>query len=70
MTEQLPLTTFSDIEAAARRIKGQAVRTPLLHYPVLDEVSGGRVFVLATELFEQATTNTNWRACCLATMPW
>ncbi|MGZ8370936.1 MAG: threonine ammonia-lyase [Caulobacteraceae bacterium] len=41
------LPTFSDVEAAARRIEGQAVKTPLLRSDALDEATGGRVFVKA-----------------------
>ncbi len=36
---------FADILAARERIAGQAVRTPLLHSPVLSERTGGRVFL-------------------------
>jgi len=39
------LPTVADVEAAARRIAGVAVRTPLIHSPVLDERVGGRVFL-------------------------
>ena len=35
------------IEAAASRLDGHAVRTPLLHAPLLDEMAGRRVFVKA-----------------------
>lgn len=34
-----------DIEAAAARLDGIAVRTPLIQSPPLDEVAGGRVFI-------------------------
>lgn len=37
--------TIDDIEAAARRLRGVAVRTPLIHNAELDEATGGRVFV-------------------------
>ena len=43
MKEDLP--TFADIEAAARRIAGKAVRTPLLNAPVLSERFGGQIFL-------------------------
>ena len=43
MSDALP--TFADIEAAARRIAGQAVRTPLLNAPVLSERFGGQIFL-------------------------
>ncbi|MDJ0638684.1 MAG: threonine/serine dehydratase [Paracoccaceae bacterium] len=33
------------IEAAAKQIKGHAVRTPLLNAPLLDETAGRRIFV-------------------------
>lgn len=39
--------TLGDIEAAARRLAGHAVRTPLLSVPALDERAGTRVFVKA-----------------------
>ncbi|HEY0302937.1 MAG TPA: threonine/serine dehydratase, partial [Rhizomicrobium sp.] len=39
------LPTAADIEAAARRLAGIAVRTPLVSFPVLDERLGARVFL-------------------------
>lgn len=45
-----PLPTIADVEAAARRLKGIATRTPLLSSPVLDAVTGGRVFLKAETL--------------------
>lgn len=41
---------FSDIEAAAGRLRGHAVTTPLLEAPLLNERLGGRVFVKAENL--------------------
>lgn len=37
--------TFADIEAAAARIKGHAVETPLVESPALNELLGGRVLM-------------------------
>ncbi|MBL4789270.1 MAG: pyridoxal-phosphate dependent enzyme, partial [Kordiimonadaceae bacterium] len=39
-----------DIKAAAERLKGIAVRTPLIENPALNEIAGGRVFVKAENL--------------------
>jgi len=39
--------TFVDIEDAAARLEGMAVKTPLLRCDALDEAAGGRVFVKA-----------------------
>lgn len=44
------LPNVSDIEAAATRIHGVAVRTPLINAPVLDERLGARVFLKAETL--------------------
>jgi threonine dehydratase len=44
------LPTAADIAAAAARLKGVAVRTPLIHAPVLDERLGARVFLKAETL--------------------
>jgi threonine dehydratase len=44
-SRDLPLPTFADVEAAAARIAGVAVRTPLVNSPALDERLGGRVFL-------------------------
>ncbi len=41
---------FSDIEAAAERLRGQAVVTPLLEAPLLNERLGGRLLVKAENL--------------------
>ena len=45
-----PLPTFADVDAAAARIKGVAVRTPLINHPVLDDRLGARVFLKAETL--------------------
>jgi threonine dehydratase len=42
--------TAADIEAAAKRLAGVAVRTPLINAPVLDERVGARVFLKAETL--------------------
>ena len=39
------MTDITMIEAAAKRLKGHARRTPLLSSPFLDEIAGRRVFV-------------------------
>jgi threonine dehydratase len=41
------LPTAADVDAAARRLAGVALRTPLLTSPVLDALTGGRVFLKA-----------------------
>jgi len=46
--DRLPVA--SDIEAAAGRLAGVAVRTPLLTSPRLDAVTGGRVYLKAESL--------------------
>jgi threonine dehydratase len=45
MNEPLPIPTAADVEAAAKRLEGVVIHTPLLHSPVLDELTGGRVFL-------------------------
>ena len=50
MTEFHDLPTYGDIEAAAARLAGLAVETPLLRLPVLDERVGGRVLIKAETL--------------------
>ena len=45
MHDQVKLPDFDDVAAAAGRIKGQAVRTPLLNSAYLDDVAGCRVFL-------------------------
>jgi threonine dehydratase len=41
------LPTADDVEAAARRLAGVALRTPLITSPVLDSLTGGRIFLKA-----------------------
>jgi threonine dehydratase len=45
-----PAVTAADIEQAAGRIAGVAVRTPLIRSPILDERVGARVFLKAETL--------------------
>ncbi|MGZ3375316.1 MAG: threonine ammonia-lyase [Phenylobacterium sp.] len=44
-TEDPVTVTFADIEAAARRIEGVAVKTPLVESPALNERLGGRILM-------------------------
>src|ERR1700688_1903834 len=44
------LPTATDIDAAAKRLDGVAVRTPLINAPVLDELLGACVFLKAETL--------------------
>ena len=48
--DNVTLPTAADIAAAAQRLKGVAVRTPLINAPVLDERLGARVFLKAETL--------------------
>lgn len=48
MTAVLP--TAADVALAARRLAGVALRTPLITSPVLDTITGGRVFLKAETL--------------------
>jgi threonine dehydratase len=49
-TDTIALPTITDVEAAARKLAGVAVRTPLLNFPVLDQHLGARVFLKAETL--------------------
>jgi threonine dehydratase len=49
-TDTLP--TVADVDAAAMRLAGVAIRTPLLTNPVLDELTGARVYLKA-EIFQR-----------------
>src|SRR5215470_2852413 len=44
------LPTSADVDAAAQRLAGVALRTPLISSPVLDQAIGGRVFLKAETL--------------------
>jgi threonine dehydratase len=44
-TDTVALPTIADVEAAAKRLAGIAIRTPLVHSPVLDQRLGARVFL-------------------------
>jgi threonine dehydratase len=61
--------TFADIQAAARRIAPHAVRTPLVESPVLNALTGGRVFLKLETL--QRTGSFKFRGACnrLALIP-
>jgi len=44
------LPTYTDVQAAAQRLQGQAVRTPLLESPALNDRVGGRILLKAETL--------------------
>jgi len=44
-TDTIALPTAADVDAAAIRIAGVAIRTPLINSPVLDALLGARVFL-------------------------
>jgi threonine dehydratase len=45
-----PLPTSADVDKAAQRLAGVALRTPLISSPVLDAHTGGRIFLKAETL--------------------
>src|SRR5215470_7193137 len=46
----IALPTAADVDAAAAKLKGVAIRTPLLNFPVLDARLNARVFLKAETL--------------------
>lgn len=66
---QHDLPTFADVEAAAERLKGLAVRTPLLENSALNDLAGGRVLLKAETL--QRTGSFKFRGAwnCIAQLP-
>ena len=54
--------TFADVEAAARRLAGKAVKTPLLSFPLIDKDLGFRLLVKAETL--QLTGSFKFRGAC------
>jgi threonine dehydratase len=44
-TDTITLPTAADVDAAAQKLAGVAIRTPLLNFPVLDARLGARVFL-------------------------
>jgi threonine dehydratase len=49
-TDTLAPPTSADVDAAAKKLAGVAIRTPLVHSPVLDALLGARVFLKAETL--------------------
>src|SRR5581483_10859396 len=45
LAESEALPTAADVEAAARRISGMALETPLLEFPAFNERCGGRLYI-------------------------
>jgi threonine dehydratase len=66
---QAPLPTAADVDAAASRLAGVALRTPLISSPVLDAAVGARVFLKAETL--QRTGSFKFRGAYnkLSTIP-
>jgi threonine dehydratase len=50
MTDPLHIPTAADVDAAAKKLEGVVLRTPLVRSPVIDEMTGGRVFLKAETL--------------------
>src|SRR5215472_7199698 len=63
------LPTAADVDAAARRLAGVALHTPLVTSPVLDALTGARVFLKAETL--QRTGSFKFRGAYnkLSTIP-
>ena len=54
--------TFADIERARETVRGNVVRTPLLHSPKLSEVTGAQIYVKFENL--QVTNSFKDRGAC------
>src|SRR5246127_5735938 len=49
-SDRAPLPTAADVDAAAQRVAGVALRTPVISSPVLDALTGARIFLKAETL--------------------
>src|SRR5258708_7502024 len=49
-TDTIAPPTSADVDAAAKKLAGVAIRTPLVNSPVLDALVGARVFLKAETL--------------------
>jgi threonine dehydratase len=58
----IDVPSYADVQAAARRIAPYAVRTPLVESPVLNDLTGGRVFLKLESL--QRTGSFKFRGAC------
>ena len=63
------VVSIEDIEAAAVRIRGEAVLTPLLRHPVLDERTGARVFIKPESLQRSGSFKFRGAFNCLRQVP-
>ncbi len=63
------IPTIEDVKAAAKRIEGIAVRTPLLRNDALDEATGARVFVKAECLQRGGAFKMRGAANAIAALP-
>ena len=61
--------TLDDVKAAARRIEGIIVRTPLIRNDALDELTGARVFVKAENLQRAGAFKMRGAANAIASLP-
>lgn len=61
--------TIEDVEQAARRIKGQAVYTPLLNHPALDERVGATVLIKPENLQRSGSFKFRGAFNCLSQIP-
>ncbi len=67
MTETLP--AYADVVAAAGRLAGKLVETPLLSHPVLDEMAGAQVFLKAEPLQRTGSFKFRGASHALARLP-
>jgi threonine dehydratase len=58
----IEVPSFADVQAAAKRIAPYAVRTPLVESPLLNALTGGRVFLKLESL--QRTGSFKFRGAC------
>lgn len=61
--------SFEDIEAAAGRLRGEALLTPLLRHPLLDERTGARVFIKPENLQRSGSFKFRGAFNCLSQIP-
>jgi hypothetical protein len=54
----IALPTIADVDAAAAKLKGVAIRTPLLNFPVLDARINARVYLKAETLQRTGSLNS------------